>query len=84
MQSFNEEYFNDLVGRVHRSDIPGIADVFSAGITDDAVLRQACRREENASRAGKCWSYQPPKTVPLTWVDMMVVIFNKLGIRSKK
>lgn len=80
---FSEEQLHELAGRVHRGDLSGIADIFSAGITDDAVLRQAARREEIAQRAGKCWTYQPPKTVPLTWVDMMVVVLNKLGIRSK-
>lgn len=81
---FSEEQLNELAGRVHRGDLSHIADIFSAGITDDAVLRQAQWREEIAARAGECWAYQPPKTVPITWVDMMVVVFNKLGIRSKK
>ena len=80
---FSEEQLHELAGRVHRGDLSGIADIFSAGTTDSQVLRQAQRREENAARAGKCWTYQPPKTVPLTWVDMMIVVFNKLGIRSK-
>lgn len=81
---FSKEQLNELAGRVHRGDLSGVADIFSAGITDDAVLREASRREEIASRAGKCWTYQPPKTVPITWVDMMVVVLNKLGIRSRK
>lgn len=80
---FSEEQWHELAGRVRRGDLSGIADIFSAGITDDAVLREASRREEIAERAGKCWTYQPPKTVPITWVDMMIVVFNKLGIRSK-
>ena len=80
---FSEEQLNELAGRVHRGDLSGIADIFSAGTSDDAVLRQAARREEIAERAGKCWSYQPPKTVPLTWVDMTVWLLNKLGVRSK-
>ncbi|QEG07802.1 hypothetical protein [Salmonella phage SE4] len=74
---------NELAGRIHRGDLSGIADIFSAGITDSAVLRQAQRREENAERAAKAWSYQPPKTVPLTWVDLTVWLLTKLGIRSK-
>lgn len=80
---FSEEQLHELAGRVHRGDLSGIADIFSAGTSDDAVLRQAARREEIAERAAKAWSYQPPKTVPVTWVDMMVIVFNKLGIRSK-
>ncbi|QTD79365.1 hypothetical protein fHyEco03_gp05R [Escherichia phage vB_EcoM_fHy-Eco03] len=80
---FSEEQLHELAGRVHRGDLSGIADIFSAGTSDDAVLRQAARREEIAERAGKCWSYQPPKTVPLTWVDMTVWLLNKLGVRSK-
>lgn len=78
-----ETDLNDIAGRVLRSDLSHIADIFSAGITDDAVLRQAQRREENAQRAARAWAYQPPKTVPVTWVDMCVWLFNKLGVRSK-
>lgn len=81
---FSEEQLHELAGRVHRGDLSHVADIFSAGITDDAVLRQARRREEVAARAGECWAYQPPKTVPVTWVDMCVWLFNKLGIRSRK
>ena len=80
---FSEEQLHELAGRVHRGDLSGIADIFSAGTSDDAVLRQARRRAEAQERAAKAWSYQPPKTVPLTWVDMTVWLLNKLGIRSK-
>lgn len=80
---FSEEQLHELAGRVHRGDLSGIADIFSAGTSDDAVLWQARRRAEAQERAAKAWSYQPPKTVPLTWVDMAVWLLNKLGIRSK-
>lgn len=80
---FSEEQLHELAGRVHRGDLSGIADIFSAGTSDYAVLRQARRRAEAQERAAKAWSYQPPKTVPLTWVDMTVWLLNKLGVRSK-
>lgn len=80
---FSKEQLHELAGRVHRGDLSHIADIFSAGVTDDAVLQQARRRAEAEERAAKAWSYQPPKTVPLTWVDMTIWLLNKLGIRSK-
>ena len=80
---FSEEQLNELAGRVHRGDLSGIADIFSAGTSDDAVLREAERRQAEIQRTASCWDYQPPKTVPLTWVDMTVWLLNKLGIRSK-
>ena len=81
---FSEEQWHGLVGRVRRGDLSGVADIFSAGTSDDAVLQQARRRAEAQERAAKAWSYQPPKTVPLTWVDMCIWLFNKLGVMSKK
>ena len=81
---FSEEQLHGLVERVHRRDLSHIADTFSAGITDSEILRQAERREATSQRAEQAWSYQPPKTVPLTWVDLTLWLLDKLGIRSRK
>lgn len=83
--SSEENIFDaDFLERVRKRDLSGIADTFSAGITDSAVLWVADRKAEEVQRAESCWGYQPPKTVPVTWVDMCVWLFNKLGIRSRK
>lgn len=81
---YSEEQLHELAGRVRRGDLSGVADTFSAGITDRAVLWNADRKTEEVQRAESCWSYQPPKTVPLTWVDMTLWLLQKLGIRSRK
>jgi len=80
---FSEEQLHELAGRVNRGDLSGIADIFSAGTSDDAVLRQALRRAEAQERAAKAWSYQPPKTVPVTWVEMTLTVLNYFRIWSK-
>lgn len=80
---FSEEQLHELAGRVHRGDLSHVAYIFSAGTSDDAVLRQARRRAEAQERAAKAWSYQPPKTVPVTWVEMALTVLNYFRIWSK-
>ncbi|UNY42398.1 hypothetical protein [Escherichia phage vB_EcoM_PiR] len=79
----SKEDLYDIARRVNQRDLSGVTDLFSAGTSDDAVLREAERRQAEIQRTASCWDYQPPKTVPLTWVDMTVWLLNKLGIRSK-
>lgn len=81
---FPEDELHAIARRVCRHDLSRVTNPFLASDVDGEILREAQRAEETAQRAAQAWSYQPPKTVPVTWVDMCVWVFNKFGIRSRK
>lgn len=83
----HKEIFDDgLIDRIHRHDLSGITNRVFTDSSDSYEAYKAACEEGDASRAEKCWSHQPKETVPvltLTWVDHVLWLLNKLGIRSR-